>query len=534
MISQHSVVRWRVMKERNVKRSYLLHIFIYVVITSFYLLDQVSLLAASCLALASFCLFVVDKLIIHKSNQSLVKTISIEASPMATIANKITTATSKSAIGAAEVSFYVDNLSKQINQCHTESEQIGLSTQHLAQNSDELSSNIGTINQAMNQTAEASLTADQRLKSGVERIELLAESIKKVSDQLDKLLKSADNIQNITKVIQGISEQTNLLALNAAIEAARAGEQGRGFAVVADEVRNLASKTSTATQQIADMLTEIKTNSLQTNQDMHLVSEHSQYVKEELGNVMDSFIKINYDITTSSSALDNMLQATSAFQAASNQINVSVENISDLLGKVTKQSHSVAGQASELSQGAETVFRELDSIEYQAFYKPVLESAKTASRAIQHCFEKLISEGKLTQQQLFAYEYTPIKNTNPTKFSTAYDTFTDQLFPAIQEPILENEHILFAGAVNKEGYFPTHNKRYSQALTGDYQKDLVNNRTKRIFNDPTGIRCGSHTDSFLLQTYKRDTGEILHDLSVPIYVNGEHWGGFRIGFKSLH
>jgi methyl-accepting chemotaxis protein len=69
-------------------------------------------------------------------------------------------------------------------------------------------------------------------------------------------------------------------------------------------------------------------------------------------------------------------------------------------------------------------------------------------------------------------------------------------------------------------------------LTGDYETDLVNNRTKRIFNDRTGSRCGSNTKPFLLQTYKRDTGEVMHDLSVPIYVGGKHWGGFRIGYRS--
>ncbi len=61
---------------------------------------------------------------------------------------------------------------------------------------------------------------------------------------------------------------------------------------------------------------------------------------------------------------------------------------------------------------------------------------------------------------------------------------------------------------------------------------MINNGTKRMFNDPNGIRCGRHTDKFLLQTYKRDTGEIMHDFSVPIFVQGEHWGDFRIGFKA--
>ena len=116
-------------------------------------------------------------------------------------------------------------------------------------------------------------------------------------------------------------------------------------------------------------------------------------------------------------------------------------------------------------------------------------------------------------------------------FSAELDKFTDQAFPAIQEAILaRHTKVTYAGAVDRKGYFPTHNRKFSQALSGNYQKDLLQNRTKRIFNDRTGSRCGSNTAAMLLQTYKRDTGEIMHDLSVPIYVAGKHWGGFRIGF----
>ncbi|MCU7931485.1 MAG: hypothetical protein KZQ90_11845 [Candidatus Thiodiazotropha sp. (ex Codakia rugifera)] len=86
--------------------------------------------------------------------------------------------------------------------------------------------------------------------------------------------------------------------------------------------------------------------------------------------------------------------------------------------------------------------------------------------------------------------------------------------------------------MDNNGYFPTHNKRFSKQLTGNYETDLAGNRTKRIFDDRTGSRCGNHQFPFLLQTYKRDTGEVMHDLSVPILVQGQHWGGFRIGYKS--
>lgn len=103
----------------------------------------------------------------------------------------------------------------------------------------------------------------------------------------------------------------------------------------------------------------------------------------------------------------------------------------------------------------------------------------------------------------------------------------------MQEALLARmPQLAYAGAVDNKGYFPTHNKKFSQPLTGNYEVDIVHNRTKRIFNDRTGSRCGSNTKPFLLQTYKRDTGEVMHDLSAPIYVDGKHWGGFRIGYRS--
>jgi methyl-accepting chemotaxis protein len=86
--------------------------------------------------------------------------------------------------------------------------------------------------------------------------------------------------------------------------------------------------------------------------------------------------------------------------------------------------------------------------------------------------------------------------------------------------------------VDNRGYFPTHNLKFSRPLTGQYEVDLANNRTKRIFSDRTGSRCGSNRDPFLLQTYKRDTGEVMHDISAPIFVHGRHWGGFRIGYRT--
>jgi len=110
---------------------------------------------------------------------------------------------------------------------------------------------------------------------------------------------------------------------------------------------------------------------------------------------------------------------------------------------------------------------------------------------------------------------------------------TDQAIAPLQENLVaQHNWLTYAICIDRNGYVPTHNRRFSQPLTGNEKVDFVNNRTKRVFDDPVGKRCGTHRQPFLLQTYRRDTGEVLHDISAPIYVKGRHWGGFRIGYQT--
>lgn len=172
------------------------------------------------------------------------------------------------------------------------------------------------------------------------------------------------------------------------------------------------------------------------------------------------------------------------------------------------------------------------SAELDAFDQKVKGWAESCTDEIVAQFQLLLRSGKLSVPQLFDTFYIPIPDTSPQKFHTQYDRMVDGVLRPILDKYLElDPRLVFVVAVDVNGYLPTHNSRYSQPLTGDGDTDTKWNRTKRIFNDRTGLAAAHNKDPYLLQRYSRDTGEIMSDLSVPIRLQNRHWGALRIGYR---
>jgi len=223
-----------------------------------------------------------------------------------------------------------------------------------------------------------------------------------------------------------------------------------------------------------------------------------------------------------------------AHAKTASQISNSVKAMVDGIERNAKDVPVASDAVFKLAETAENIFAILTPYCDENIHQTMRGLAQHAAARIGKLFEQAIVSGRISIDALFDRNHALITNTNPPKYKTHFDDFTDLVLPDIQEPITEDfSNVAYAGAVDDRGYFPTHNRKYSKALTGDYDVDLANNRTKRIFGDRTGLRCGSNQEPFLLQTYKRDTGEIMHDVSAPIYVNGRHWGGFRLGYRTL-
>ncbi len=152
--------------------------------------------------------------------------------------------------------------------------------------------------------------------------------------------------------------------------------------------------------------------------------------------------------------------------------------------------------------------------------------AITGAQMTAALLEDAIATGRLTRAQVFDADYQPIPETSPVKYHTAYDRFTDQALQAPSDSFLADADVVFAVAVDRNGYLPTHNTTYAAGAASP-----AANRTKRLFNDPVGLAAAQNTRPYLRQVYQRDTGETMWDFSAPVYVQGEHWGAFRVGFS---
>jgi len=456
-----------------------------------------------------------------------------EHSDFADVGEKISSKASELAINSAEVSFFLEQLSSAIEKSSEDVDRLATAAEQMSVNSNQINDNASIASDQSNQAMLASSSSSQQLSINIEIVNQLNIAVNNASEKIRSLEQKASEIQSITDVIDAISSQTNLLALNAAIEAARAGDQGRGFAVVADEVRTLAAKTAGATSQIGDMLKQIGDETSETTAVMSEIVQQTNSVVTTMTDLSLSFKQIDQLMSDSSEASDQISHALQEQDLAAAEISSSVVNLHDFLIDKSSETQQASIRASSLSSSTESIFVQLSAFQSKTLITSMCNQAQLAADMVGKLFERSIIDKTISMQHLFDFNYRPISSVLPAKFTTRFDRFTDRCLPQIQEPLLQEfSEMIYAGAVDINGYFPTHNKCFSKPLTGNHAVDVVNNRTKRMFDDATGIRCAKNIDQFLLQTYKRDTGEIMHDVSAPIFVDGKHWGGFRIGFKA--
>lgn len=435
---------------------------------------------------------------------------------------------------AIDISLNAARLTAQTRACSEMSQEQVQQADGLAQRSEQIAAmseqtagsarDIATVFQSQMAVAEQTL---QQLKELNGRIDRVVNDMQVFSGVVDQLTKRAQSVDDTSRLIKDIALQTHLLALNAGVEAARAGEAGRGFAVVASEVGKLAERVNAATGEIV----------LHAGQILSLVSdtqERSSGIQAELDSsgvlvedFMGSFDQLVKDFTRLNIEVDEVAATVTQVSSTNQEMSDSISRIAQLSGQVQGRLATMVEEVGGVRGKSEHLQEMLAALRTgNTPFDALISVLEATGEAVAGVLRSAYAQG----YDIFDDAYARIAGSNPARYHTAYDRHVDEAITRIIDHTLGQ---LAGGsytlAMDRNGYVPAHNSIYSRPPTGDPAHDALHSRHKRLFDDPVALSAVRATGGVLCQTYMRDTGEVITDISIPLDIDGQRWGAVRIG-----
>jgi len=488
----------------------------------------------------------------------------------------------RSAAGAARTSLRVQNLAREIHQILESTRDIQGTLEGLD----------GSITQAAS-AAEESAGATQRMadltRQGRQESDEAAATVRELQqqteltgDRLESLVGHILQVNEVSKVIGEIADRTGLLSLNAAIEAAHAGAAGRGFAIVAEEVRKLADRTSRQTQEIGGLLEAIRRDLEPAREAMARSLALAAETRSQVETVEQRLLGIATLADAAAGHVTHIARSSQEERRATRTLVEASGRLLESTGTLQGEAEAVAQDAFRLSALTEEGHLHLAACDTGSLFHRALALARGLSATSAGILEATLAEHRLRPEQLLSLDYREIRGSDiaslsrlfsvlrvpsegftPPKFHTAYDALVEVPLQEAFDRVLEQEpRLTFALVLDLNSYAPSHNRRYTQDWTGQPDKDLAGNRAKRFFTDSRvlvrGARFGLGADAealpdrasradfqrvsdlgaqlpdgqdFLVQTYARDTGAIITVITVPLMVCGQRYGASLLGWS---
>lgn len=407
----------------------------------------------------------------------------------------------------------------------------------IAQAADRASHNVNSVALSAGELSQSILEISRHVEESTAIATVAVDESRLANTQMNSLAEASRRIGEVVKLIEDIAGQTNLLALNATIEAARAGDAGKGFGVVAGEVKGLANQTGAATNEIGGQVESVQNRTFAAVEAINHISSTIQKMNELAHAIAAA-------VTQQSAATG---QIASNVQEAADGTNSVIAIVADLV-RTAESNRSIATEvlssATRLTNEAVSLRREVEdflsgikdetlgsSLDDNSFVAYV----RKAAGEIESAFTAALAKGELSESELFDSDYKPIPGVEPPQFTAGCLKLTDKVLPDIQEPaLLLDDKVVFCAAFDRNGYLPTHNRKYSEPPGDDPKWNATHSRNRRIFDDEASLAAVRNRKPILVQTYRRDMGGkqpvLLVDVSAPITVNGKQWGALRLAY----
>lgn len=364
----------------------------------------------------------------------------------------------------------------------------------------------------------------------------MAAWVSALNGRTESVIDSVQAMRADNEKISSIASQVNILAINAKIEAARAGDAGRGFAVVAEAINDLALRTQKAAEDISLNIKALTEWIHALHSESGTISASADQVLSRAEETDKSLSTIEGNVQHVSEQADHIGEEAGAVRSAIEGFMPRLASIGASSAATSEGIHAAHVRIEKLITSSEQLVQGSVMLGGQSADGKFITYVQEKAAEISDLFEAALERGEISMQGLFERSYRPIQGTDPEQLLAPFTTLTDRLLPPIIEQALElDPRVVFCAAVDVNGYLPTHNKKFSHPQSADPVWNTANCRNRRIFNDRVGLKAGRNTQPFLLQVYRRDMGggtfTMMKDLSAPITVKTRHWGGLRLAYK---
>ncbi len=432
------------------------------------------------------------------------------------------------ACSVGELTARMQEQAAELSQVRADMHELGADNARIAEGA---ASSLRIVENASAEVAQSFST----LKDSIDGVESLVHTVSRQRDLLSGLQDALGKVARVVNGIDTIANQTNLLALNATIEAARAGAAGKGFAVVASEVKALAGQTTAATREIAQTMNELTARVGQLMEQGQHSAEIAATVGTNNAHIAATFEGMEATVRDVASETSGIATRVSAIEGRGRSL---AEGIDRLANGFTESARTIAHideHLAMLERSGEALIATTVDSGVESGDTPFVREAVRRATLVSEKIGEAVSSGLLPLDAVFDTSYVPVPGSNPEQFTTRYVEVFDRILRDVLEDALQfNDRVVFCLPIDRNGYIPTHNSKFSKTPGSDPVWNAANCRNRRFFKDRVGLAAGSNREPFLVQAYQRDMGQgrkvPMMDVSAPVMISGRHWGGLRLAY----
>lgn len=374
------------------------------------------------------------------------------------------------------------------------------------------------------------------ISNSLNEIGNLLSLVETLTEHVTGFAAAMDQVRRSSQEIDQIAETTNILALNATIEAMRAGEQGRTFAVVANEVKTLASETRKATEEIGRTIDMLGNEANQVIEKIESGAQASSQAKNSVGSIEDTMRSVTELLMEVDGQQDQIARNTAT-------ISDHVHRVQDVLGDFD---HAVSDNESKLAtahdhmEGLELIASDMFDKLVKAGLSPndsaMVDKATQHSKEIIARAEAAIASGELTMEQLFDHNYRHVPGTNPALYRTSLSDWADVNWRPINDAVVASGGgVIMCSQADMNGFLPTHVTEHSRKPTGDLAHDTKYCRNGRKILEGIDHVAKASSDPFTMAVYRQEgDGKnyiVVRNVYIPVFINGRRWGDFELAYS---